>query len=95
MLLTLTIRSISCYFGVKTLLQGLLNSNSHGNGHTDHGVVTSAQSEKVCIKGGMAKFSIGLTKEGYQITEYDLQPLEIAWHNGGKYVVTIQEEMSK
>ena len=23
------------------LLQGLLNSNSHGNGHTDHGVVTS------------------------------------------------------
>ena len=55
----------------------------------------SAQSEKVCIKGGMAKFSIGLTKEGYQITEYDLQPLEIAWHNGGKYVVTIQEEMSK
>ena len=55
----------------------------------------SAQSEKVCIKGGMAKFSIGLTKEGYQITEYDLQPLEIAWHNGGKYVVTIQEEVSK
>ena len=25
------------------LLHGLLNSNSHGNGHTDHGVVTSAQ----------------------------------------------------
>ena len=30
-------------FGVKTLLQGLLNSNSHGNGHADHGVVTCAQ----------------------------------------------------
>ena len=30
-------------FGVKTLLQRLLNSDSHGNGHTDHGVVTSAQ----------------------------------------------------
>ena len=25
------------------LLQRLLNSNSHGNGHTDHGVVTCAQ----------------------------------------------------
>jgi hypothetical protein len=25
------------------LLQGLLNSNCHGNGHTNHGVVTSAQ----------------------------------------------------
>lgn len=42
----------------------------------------SAQSEKVCSKGGMAQFTIGLTQEGYQITEYDLQPLEIWWHNG-------------
>ena len=24
-------------FGVKTLLQSLFHSNSHGNGHTDHG----------------------------------------------------------
>jgi len=30
-------------FGVKTLLQAFLNSNSHGDGHTDHGVVTCAQ----------------------------------------------------
>ena len=30
-------------FGVKTLLQGLLNSNSNANGHTDHGVVACAQ----------------------------------------------------
>ena len=30
-------------FEKKLLLQGLLNSNSHGNGHTDHGVVTCAQ----------------------------------------------------
>ena len=30
-------------FEKKLLLQGLLNSNSHGNGHTDHGVVTGAQ----------------------------------------------------
>ena len=29
--------------GEVELLQGLLNSNSHGNGHTDHGVVTGAQ----------------------------------------------------
>ena len=27
----------------KLLLQSLFDSNSHGNGHTDHGVVTSAQ----------------------------------------------------
>ena len=27
------------------LLQGLLNSNSHGNGHADHGVVT-------CLENG-------------------------------------------
>lgn len=46
----------------------------------------SAQSEKVCSKGGMAQFTIGLTQEGYQITEYDLQPLEIWWHNG-RYTV--------
>lgn len=55
----------------------------------------SAQSEKTCTKGGMAKFTIGLTQDGYQITEYDLQPLEIKWHNSGKYVITIQEEMNK
>ncbi len=42
MRLTLTIRSILLAFRVKTLLQRLLNSNSHGNGHTDHGVVTCA-----------------------------------------------------
>ena len=48
----------------------------------------SAQSEKVCSKGGMAQFTIGLTQEGYQITEYDLQPLVIRWHNGGRYTVT-------
>lgn len=55
----------------------------------------SAQSEKTCSKGGMAKFTIELTQDGYQITEYDLQPLVIEWHNGGKYVVTVQEEINK
>ena len=29
--------------GFTRLLQALLNSDSHGNGHTDHGVVASAQ----------------------------------------------------
>ena len=29
--------------GFTLLLQSLFNSNSHGNGHTDHGVVTCAQ----------------------------------------------------
>ena len=28
---------------IAKLLQRLLNSNSHGNGHADHGVVTCAQ----------------------------------------------------
>ena len=37
--------------GVKTLLQGLLNSNSHGNGHTDHGVVTGAQGSEDLVLG--------------------------------------------
>ena len=50
----------------------------------------SAQSEKTCTKGGMAKFTIGLTQDGYQITEYDLQPLVIEWHNGGKYMARLQ-----
>ena len=39
-------------FGVKTLLQRLLNSNSHGNGHTDHGVVTCAQEAHHLNVGG-------------------------------------------
>ena len=30
-------------FGVKILLQGLLNSDSNTNGHADHGVVACAQ----------------------------------------------------
>ena len=29
--------------GFTRLLQRFLNSNSHGDGHTDHGVVASAQ----------------------------------------------------
>ena len=34
----------------KLLLQGLLNSNSQVNGHDDHGVVTSAQEDRLIAK---------------------------------------------
>lgn len=45
----------------------------------------SAQPEKSCVKGGIAQFTISLTPQGYQLAAYDLQPLEITWHQGGKY----------
>lgn len=45
----------------------------------------SAQSQKTCIRGGMAAFTAALTPEGTRITEYSLQPLEIRWQEGGKY----------
>lgn len=47
----------------------------------------SAQPEKSCVKGGMAYFTVSLTSDGYQITEYGLQPLSISWQEGGRYVV--------
>lgn len=47
----------------------------------------SAQPEKRCVKGGMAEFTVSLTPTGYQITEYDLQPLTIVWQQGGRYTV--------
>ena len=43
MLLTKRSGAFQCYLWNKLLLQRLLNSNSHGNGHTDHGVVACAQ----------------------------------------------------
>lgn len=45
----------------------------------------SSQSEKSCIKGGMASFTVSLTPAGYQITECSLSPLCITWQKGGKY----------
>lgn len=51
----------------------------------------SAQPEKSCIKGGMADFTIALTPAGYQITEYDLTPLVITWHGGGKYTTGLAD----
>ena len=46
----------------------------------------SAQPEKSCVKGGMASFGVSLTSVGYQVTEYDLKPLEITWQDG-RYTV--------
>ena len=53
------------------------------------GNFVSAQPEKTCTKGGMATFTVSLTSEGYQITEYSLQPLTITWQKGGKVTVEL------
>lgn len=47
----------------------------------------SAQSEKTCVKGGMAEFTVSLTADGYKITEYALDPLAITWQEDGKWTV--------
>ncbi len=49
----------------------------------------SAQPEKSCVKGGMANFTVALTKAGYEITEYKLQPLVITWQEGRSYMVSL------
>lgn len=51
----------------------------------------SAQSEKSCVKGGMAEFTVSLTREGYQVTEYSLRPLMITWQEDGKYMVDVRK----
>lgn len=51
----------------------------------------SAQSEKTCVKGGMASFTVGLTEEGYRIIEYDMQPLQITWNEESTYEVDFLE----
>lgn len=51
----------------------------------------SAQSEKTCVKGGMAEFTASLTSDGYKITEYALEPLRITWQEGGKWTVDFQK----
>lgn len=50
------------------------------------GNFVSAQPEKSCTRGGMARFTISLGRDGYGISEYDLHPLTISWEKGGKYV---------
>lgn len=51
----------------------------------------SAQSERSCIKGGMATFTVSLTPDGCALTQYSLTPLTIAWQEGGKYEVEVGE----
>ena len=53
------------------------------------GNFVSAQNESVCVKGGMAEFTVSLTKQGYRVTEYDLHPLVITRGEKGKYEVEI------
>ena len=62
-----------------------------GNGHQmlvyySIGNFVSAQYEQACVKGGAAEFTVSLTADGYKITQYSLQPLEIT-HEKGKYSV--------
>lgn len=47
----------------------------------------SAQSEKSCVKGGMADFTVSLTADGYRVTEYGLSPLTITWEEDRKCTV--------
>jgi len=69
------------------LLQSLFNSNSHGNGHTDHGVVTSAQeahhfNAKSAFRRILCWYSMPST---YLLLNWDTHHLEnddvmIIWH---------------
>ena len=52
----------------------------------------SAQTEQSCVKGGMARFTVSLTPDGYRVTEYTMQPLEIRRQNDGMYTVGILPE---
>lgn len=45
----------------------------------------SAQSQKSCIRGGVAEFTVSLTENGWRVKEYELTPLRIVWHQDGKY----------
>lgn len=56
------------------------------------GNFVSAQPEKSCEKGGMAEFSVAPGPDGYEITAYDLKPLQILWREGGGYTTVFREE---
>lgn len=55
------------------------------------GNFVSAQAEKSCVKGGMARFWIAPAPGGYGVTEYGLTPLTITRERGGRYMVTMPE----
>ena len=50
-------------WGEELLLQGLLNSDSHGDGHADHGVVASAQEAHHLDVGGDGVPSGGILRK--------------------------------
>lgn len=52
----------------------------------------SAQTDRSCVKGGAADFTVSLTESGYRVTEYGLRPLVIQREEAGKYTVHLQDE---
>lgn len=49
----------------------------------------SSQDEESCVKGGAACFTVSLTGDGWQVTEYSLKPLVITRENG-RYSTSFQ-----
>ena len=63
-----------------------------GNGHQmlvyySIGNFVSAQPEKSCVKGGVARFTVSLSSAGYKVTDYTLLPLTIIREDDGRYTV--------
>lgn len=59
------------------------------------GNFVSAQPEKSCVKGGVASFTVTSVEGGYEITAYDLKPLQIFWQEGGGYTAAPEKEFQK
>ena len=51
------------------------------------GNFVSAQPEKSCVKGGVARFTVSLSSAGYKVTDYTLLPLTIIREDDGRYTV--------
>lgn len=56
------------------------------------GNFVSAQPEKSCVKGGVASFTAAPGEDGYEITSYDLEPLQILWQEGGGYTAMPEKD---
>jgi poly-gamma-glutamate capsule biosynthesis protein CapA/YwtB (metallophosphatase superfamily) len=55
------------------------------------GNYVSAQASESAVKGGIARFTISATDQGFMITDYTLTPLTIKSYGGGKFVPELQE----
>lgn len=55
------------------------------------GNFVSAQPEKFCEKGGMASFTVTPGPDGYEVSAYDLTPLQIIWQEGGGYTAVFRD----